>query len=265
MPIRRNDPIGQGYPIPPNLQVSIEEPEDGFQSPGTHGVNEDSYQVVGFTDPDSERRSKINFEPTSRGSGFPYDETEENNHDKGHGPTASQTHSYEIVPMDTAHTVWDELGEMIGYPALFSRAYSSNIGSPIPGMGGWSQDPPKSWDRGPGDDDEVNEEFDPETPPIESMVSNDGFNATSDSGVEKKLARIWGIGDNPNSIGMRVQPRSPMDVHSAWAPLEMVHQDSVWGELVKFMMMKDLMNKQRKSGATVVIKQGDTADDVDHQ
>jgi hypothetical protein len=261
--MRRNDPVGYGYPVPQNLRVDqdSEDPDKLF------GVSEDTYiTTMARPDPDSERRSKVNFEPVSRGGDFPYDEPGETygSPNVGYGSTPhSVTHSFEITPNDTEHSMWDELEEIIGYPTLLSKSDSSQGGSSLTGIGGWASNPPKPWDE----EEDVNESFDSKVPPTENPTGEEaGHHDQTDDDSEKKLERIWGVGDNPNAHSETVvRQHLPMDVHSAWDQFEDPGENSAWGELVKFMMMKDLTDKQRKEPTAVCIKAGEAEDENDDQ
>jgi hypothetical protein len=255
MPVRRNDPVGSGYPVPQNLRVDQEnDPDEVF------GVSEESTFTL-RPDPDDHRRSKVNFEPLERDDEFPYDEPDRTygapNTSYGSAPH-SKTRTFEIVPKNTEHTTWDDLEEIVGYPALLSKAYDSQVGSSIPGVNGWANDPPKDWDE-----NELEEDFDPKVPPTETPLDHIGahFHNKTDDEVEKKLERIWGIGDNPNAYV--VKKSEPADVCSSWDELDMIHGDSAWGDLVKVMMAKDLMNRQSNRPTSVVIRAGEASDE-DH-
>lgn len=230
MPMGRNDPVGRGYPVPQNLRVDqdSDDPDELF------GVSEDVYTVFAHPDGDSERRSKINFEPISRGGEYPYDEPGGTyGAPNSTSPPHSVTHSFEITPKDTKHSAWDDLDEAIGYPAYFKKGSESQRGGGSPSARGWSNNPAKDWDKS-----EFDEDFD--ATPIPSEFAFDPV------------------------FGALVARSKPKDVQQTSSePAEELPKSSVWGELVKLMMMKDLMKQQRKQHAAVVIRAGDASDE-DH-
>jgi hypothetical protein len=113
-----------------------------------------------FSRPDDSRRGDDkNFKTISRGQNYPYDRT---NPDQSYGqPGGTDRHSGNrepghstIVPKDTSHSIWDDIAEAMGTPMLLTRGATSQIGSSVPGMGGFSKNPPKPWDESDVDDTE---------------------------------------------------------------------------------------------------------------
>lgn len=91
-----------------------------------------------------------------------------------------------------------DLAEVLGSPELLSRAYSSDLGTSIPGVHtGWARNPPKDWDvkEGPLT-------IDPHPPDTEDSPnpSTPDFRFQTDDDLENRLDRIWGNDDNLNLV-----------------------------------------------------------------
>lgn len=147
-------------------------------------------------------------------------------------------HASFLVPKDTEHTVFDEsiawllALEAMGTPISFSQSQKSNIGSSIPGMGDWSTSFVKD------DEDEKNkikkEDFYDEVPPTEMADVN--LSGNKDKSDEEIEIRIGSVDD--------LEDRKPnRDIKSTWDEPGLVNigNGSAWGDLVKLLIMKDLV------------------------
>lgn len=146
-----------------------------------------------FSRPETDRKGDPkNFKTRSRGSDYPYDRT---NPDQAYGqPGNAMDRSAsgvgpghaQIVPKDIRHSAWEDMLEAMGTPMLLTRGATSQIGSSVPGMGGFSKDPPKAWDDEDDDvvsmsdatsDDEIVKRIDPSPPrdivPLASISFSD--------------------------------------------------------------------------------------------
>lgn len=181
-------------------------------------------------DGDSDRLAKKNFIPRQRGDNFPFDRPTgllgqpNMNPDRGTGGH-SVGHAAVILPHDLSHSAWNDIEEILGSPILLSKAYSSQLGSIIPGVGNWANDPPKDWDKG-----ELEEDFDPKAPPVERPLDPLSFLDMLDQQVD--LVK-------PNRTAGVVSPmKKNMDIFP---------DNSAWGELIHMIWGKDFERLGKKS------------------
>jgi hypothetical protein len=221
---------------------------------------------------DSGERGGMHRPRLSRGEDYPYDEDDPDGmygqpgpYDRGsggRGPSHAQ-----LTP---SHSAWEELGEILGYPALLSKAYQgSQIGhaTGIPGAdGGWSNDPSKPWDEDQIDYDDLETygegyldmTLDPKVPqpePVPNAQPSYPHDQTDD-GIETKVDRIFGRDDNPDSeeeFGKMV-PSPTIFVVGTASPNSMgvgsglrtsrglyglIPKESAWDQLQKFFAEKN--------------------------
>ncbi len=120
--------------------------------------------------------------------------------------------------------------EAIGTPINFTQSQKGLKGGvTIPGMGDWSVMFKKELEHGSN----LDEEFYDEIPPIEiPQMSQCTDRDKTDNDLEVRIGSL----DN-------IKPKEPnIDLKSVWDEPGLVDSESVWGELVKYLIAKDLIS-----------------------
>lgn len=116
-----------------------------------------SYDRSGFAarpDDSGIRGKGVDREPNKRLPNFPYDRDVSYGQPAPYdrGSSGGSKLGFSLTPRDDSHfsvsiiASKDDLDEIMGSPILMARAMSSDLGSSVPGVTGWANNPPKDWD-----------------------------------------------------------------------------------------------------------------------
>ena len=140
--------------------------------------------------------------------------------------SAGDDYPYDRDRTDEA-SAWDKLAEAMGTPYFFQKAYSNQLGSPIPGTSqGWATMPGRETDQ---DEKEKELEYygESEAPPEEPTPSHhDIFDPEelSDTDVELFMIKI------DSSLGQQALPAGLLAQKSVWPFLEKMLRNEDFSE-----------------------------------
>lgn len=147
-----------------------------------------SYDRSGFggrPDDSGIRGKGVDRQPDKRLSNFPYDRDVSYGQPAPYdrGSSGGSKLGFSLTPKDDSHFslsiigTKDEIDEILGSPILMSRANSSQLGSSVPGVTGWANNPKKDWDE---EDDVLESPLNIDTSPHEEEDSfmMDFYNST---------------------------------------------------------------------------------------
>lgn len=167
------------------------------------------------------------------GDSYPYD-NDKNMKGMGNGTSGRIPVPRDISSKEAQDAAWDELekfGEAMGTPYFFQKAYSSQLGSSVPGgnsSAAWGKMPSHDWDENEMEDEieKYGEGVNPPTaarPPDNDVLDPNVMSPWEEYFVSFPAAGTFmtGLGSQPNPLDLMAEP-------SVWPFLEKILRREKW-------------------------------------